>query len=256
MSEPAASLYVGEVKHRRLRPFAHRFAYRVFSICLDIDRVSEVAGSSRLFGYNTARPFAFHDRDHGPRDGSRLRPWVERQLRAADLPADGAIRLLCFPRIFGYVFNPLSVFFCHDRAGRLVAILHEVKNTFGEQHAYLIPVAGEGIVRQEAQKQFHVSPFIGMDCRYRFRIRPPGERMSIAIRQSDAAGDLLIATHRARRLPFGDLNLLKCLATHPLMAVKVIGAIHWEGLRLWIKGARLHQRPPAPAEQVTLGRAE
>ena len=256
MSGPAASLYVGEVMHRRLRPFEHRFAYRVFSICLDIDRVAELARSSRLFDYNRGALFSFHDRDHGPGDGTPLRPWVDAELCAAGLPMGGPIRLLCFPRIFGYVFNPLSVFFCHDTDGRLVAVLHEVKNTFGEQHGYLIPVTNDGVVRQEARKLFHVSPFIDMDCRYRFRIVPPGERLAIVIRQSDAEGDLLVASHRARRLPFSDRNLLKCLARHPLMAIKVIGAIHWEALRLWLKGARLRVRPPAPASAVTVAKAE
>lgn len=255
MSEPAASLYVGEVMHRRLRPFQHRFVYRVFSICIDIDRLQEIASASRLFACNGPGLLSFHDRDHGPRDGTSLRPWIDGQLRAAGLPTGGPIRLLCFPRILGYVFNPLSMFFCHDVSGRLIAILHEVKNTFGEQHGYLIPVSGEGVVRQEAEKLFYVSPFIAMDCRYRFRIVPPGERMAIVIRQSDAEGDLLVATHRARRLAFSDRNLLRCLLGHPLMTLKVISAIHWQALRLWLKGARVHERPPAPASQVTLGGA-
>lgn len=256
MTAPAASIYRGEVMHRRLRPFGHRFVYRVFSFYLDIDRLAEVDASSRLFRYNRAGLVSFRDEDHGARDGSALRPWVESHLAAAGYETGGSIRLLCFPRLFGFAFNPLSVFFCHDRAGRLIAILHEVKNTFGQQHGYLMPANDGPIVRQRAEKIFYVSPFIAMDCTYRFRIAPPAERMAVAIRQSDRDGDLLIATHRGERRPFSDGSLLACLFAYPLMTLKVIGGIHWEALRLWLKGARLHDRPQPPAAEVSLGRSD
>lgn len=256
MNRSAGSIYRGEVMHRRLRPFGHRFVYRVFSLFLDIDRLEDLAAQSRIFRYNRFGLISFQDRDHGARDGSPLRPWVERHLAAAGYETGGAISILCFPRLFGFAFNPLSVFFCHDRAGKLMAILHEVKNTFGQQHGYLMPVGDGAVVRQRAEKIFYVSPFIGMDCTYRFRIAPPAERMAIAIRQSDPGGDLLIATHRATRTPFTDGNLMTCLFAYPLMTLKVVGGIHWEALRLWLKGARFHERPQPPVVDVSLGRSE
>lgn len=256
MNRTAGAIYRGEVMHRRLRPFGHRFVYRVFSLFLDIDRLGELAGQSRLFRYNRFGLVSFQDRDHGARDGSTLRPWVEHHLAAAGYETGGAISILCFPRLLGFAFNPLSVFFCYDRAGKLIAILHEVKNTFGQQHGYLMPAGDGAVVRQRAEKIFYVSPFIAMDCTYRFRIVPPAERMAVAIRQSDAGGDLLVATHRGERVAFSDANLLRCLLAYPLMTLKVIGGIHWEALRLWLKGARLHERPQPPAVEVSLGRSE
>jgi len=252
-----AAIYFGEVMHHRFRPFSHRFVYRVFSFLLDIDKLDETAAGSRLFRHNRAGLFSFHDRDHGPRDGSPLRPWVEQALAAAGLAEAGArIRLLCLPRLFGYVFNPLSIYFCDDEAGRLRAILYQVKNTFGEQHCYLLPVAAnhpEGqSVTQSVAKNFYVSPFIDMGATYRFRIRPPGERLSVIIAENVAEGRQLVATQTGRRAPFTDANLLRALLLFPLITVQIMVAIHWQALLLWLKGARYHARPPLPAHDVTI----
>ena len=263
--EPAATLYVGRVMHRRLRPFGHRFAYRVFSLLIDIDRIDEVAAKSWLFSHNRFNLFGYHDRDHGPRENdprnssvaghSRLRPWLERLLDAAGIDiGHGRIRLLCFPRVLGYTFNPLSIFFCHDAAGQLAAIIYEVHNTFGDRHVYLFRITdGDGasaarsaVLTHATDKTFHVSPFIDMTPRYRFRLREPGETLSILIREADAQGDLLLATLHGEAAAFNDRNLAKLFVTHPLMTLKVIVAIHWEALRLWWKGARYHPRPEPP----------
>jgi hypothetical protein len=141
------------------------------------------------------------------------------------------------------VFNPLSVYFCEDAEGRLASIVYEVKNTFGDQHAYVLPAGADadGAIRHEQVKGFFVSPFIGMDQTYRFTIRPPGERLAIRIRQRDrAGGPWLIATQSGRRRPLTDRELLRQWAAHPLMTLKVFGAIHWQALRLWLKGAKFH----------------
>jgi DUF1365 family protein len=185
---------------------------------------------------------------------------VERQLAAAGLPAGGAIHLLSMPRILGHAFNPLSVYFCHAPGdGLLQAILYEVNNTFGERHGYLIPVdaaqAATGRVRQRCGKRFHVSPFLGPDLRYDFQVEPPGPRQAqlrLTVDASDADGVLLHARLDARRLPLGDAGLLRVFFSHPLLTFKVVVAIHWEALRLWIKGARLHPRPAPPAVPVTI----
>jgi len=257
MSGPRSALYFGSVMHHRLIPFRHRFRYRVFSALLDLDELDGALRRLRLLGIGRPGLFSFQTRDHGPRDGSGLRPWVERLLAERGLDLDGGpIRLLCFPRLFGYVFNPLSIYFCYDRAEALRAIVYEVKNTFGEQHAYALEVPAArnsaGAVAQQCDKAFYVSPFIGMTSTYRFRIKEPGEALSVLIRQSVPEGEQLIATLHGRRRPLDDRHLLIAFLRYPLMTVKVIGAIHWEALRLWIKGARYHRRPQSPQQEASL----
>ena len=256
MSGSSSALYFGSVMHHRLIPFHHRFRYRVFSALLDLDELDGSLRGLRLLGIGRPGLFSFRARDHGPRDGSSLRPWVERLLAERGLDLDrGPIRLLCFPRLFGYVFNPLSIYFCYDRGEALRAIVYEVKNTFGEQHAYALEVPAArnsaAAVAQQCDKAFYVSPFIGMTSTYRFRIKEPGEALSVLIRQSVPEGEQLIATLHGRRRPLDDRHLLIAFLRYPLMTVKVIGAIHWEALRLWLKGARFHRRPP-PHQEASL----
>ena len=253
---PESCLYFGRVMHRRLRPFTHRFSYRVFSLLLDIDALPRLARRLRLFSYNRFNLFSFFDGDHGPRDGSALRPWIERHLAEAGIDAAGGpIRLLCFPRVLGYVFNPLSLWFCYQRQGELAAILYEVRNTFGEKHGYLIPVAegasGDGPILQRCAKGFYVSPFLPMEGGYRFRLRQPDERLSVLIRQHVAAGEVLIATMTGRRAALSDSRLARAALAYPLLTLKVIAAIHWEALRLWVKGASLQRRPKPPTAEVS-----
>jgi DUF1365 family protein len=252
-------LYVGEVMHRRLLPFGHRFVYRVFSLLLDLDELPMLDRRLRLFAYNRAGLFSFHNSDHGPRDGSALRPWVERLVAAHGIEEPcGRIRVLCFPRLFGHVFNPLTVYFCESRAGRLIAMLYEVKNTFGEQHAYLLPVSDDhtpgALIRQRTPKAFHVSPFIPMACVYDFRLREPDDHLALAIRQGTVDGRLLIATQTGRRRELNDGTLARLFLTHPLLTLKVVAAIHWEALRLWLKGAPFFAKPTVPDRAVTMAR--
>lgn len=253
---PKSCLYEGEVMHCRLRPKRHRFSYRVFSLLLDVDEIPVLAGRLALFSHNRFNLFSFHDRDHGPRDGSPLRPWIETHLAAHDIDLRGGqIFLHCLPRLLGYVFNPLSIFWCYDAAGDLRAVLYEVKNTFGEQHGYLLPVpAGRdpaAPIRQRAAKVFYVSPFIAMDAEYRFRLCAPEDRLSIHIRESDREGDLLVATHSGRRRDLGDAALGRAFLQFPMVTLKVIAAIHWQAFKLWRMGVRLHQRPAPPLPEVT-----
>ncbi len=251
----ASGLYEGLVTHQRLRPRRHRLRYRIFQMLLDLDELPALSAASRLFGHNRAAPLSFHDRDHGPGDGRPLRPWVEAHLARAGIDLrGGAIRLLCMPRVLGQVFNPLSLYFCHGPDETLLAMLYEVNNTFGERHAYLIPVDDEGgpTVRQACDKRFYVSPFMDMRMGYAFDICPPGARVFVGVRTSDAEGPMLLATFAAARREPSDRNLLGALLRHPLLALKVVAGIHWEALKLVRKGARFHVRPPPPAEAVTV----
>ncbi len=243
-----SAIYEGTVVHERVRPKQHRLRYSVFSLLLDLDELPEIDRRSRLFGHNRRAALAFHDRDHGPTTGGPLRPWVEAQLRAAGLALDGGpIRLLCYPRVFGYVFNPLSVYFCYRRDGGLAAILYEVCNTFRERHTYVIPVDNDArpVIRQRCAKSLYVSPFIQMDTDYHFRIVPPGGGINIVIRQEDAEGLLLAASFRGERVPLTDRSLTRCLIRFPLLTLKVMAGIHWEALKLWRKGLPLFSHRPA-----------
>jgi len=237
-----ACLYRGHVMHVRLTPFVHKFRYRIFTLLLDIDRLDDTMARLRLLRFDRFGLMSFHLRDHGPRDGSALRPWIEMRLAEHNLPNPARIRLLSFPRILGYVFNPLSVYYCEDAEGRLESIVYEVKNAFGDQHPYVVPVAvaPDGVARHEVTKCFFVSPFIGMDQTYRFTILPPGERLALKIRQHDRTGPWLIATQSGVRHPLSDRELARQWFTHPFMTLKVFAAIRWQALQLALKGARFH----------------
>jgi DUF1365 family protein len=232
-----SAIYTGSVIHRRIRPRPHRLSYRVFSLLVDLDELPGLGLHLRLFAHNEWGLFSFFDRDHG--DGSgHLRRWVENQLAEAGLaPERGAIRILCYPRILGYVFNPLTVYFCHQPSGELIAILYEVSNRHSERHTYVIPVGAPAptIVRQTCLKAFYVSPFIPMNCVYRFRVAPPRESVSVLVAESDAQGPLLTAAFFGSRRLLSDAMLLRLFCMYPLMTLKVTLGIHWEALRLFAK---------------------
>ncbi|MCB1475189.1 MAG: DUF1365 domain-containing protein [Rhodobiaceae bacterium] len=247
-----SAIYTGHVVHVRHRPRRHRLRYRVFSMLLDLDELPDLSRRLRLFGYNRRAVFSFRETDHGYGEAGRLRDWVADRLSASGVHMeDMRVSLLCYPRIFGYVFNPLTVYFCRNSQGDLKAILYEVSNTFRERHTYVIPVAGgDGKVLHACDKAHYVSPFLSMDCRYRFRIAPPGERVMISIDEEEGGESVLFASFAGAREPLSDAVLARRLFSHPLMTLKVIAAIHWEALRLWLKGVPIHRHHPA-SERVT-----
>lgn len=277
-----SAIYRGQVMHQRLKPLRHRLQYRMFSLLLDIDELPALQARLRWFSVGRFNLFSFRPADHG--DGTAtdvpgLRAHIDARLALAGLPIGGAIRLLAMPRLLGYAFNPLSVWFCDAPDGTLRAIVYEVNNTFGERHSYLIEVdetqREAAIVEQRSGKQLYVSPFLGMALTYRFRIAPPRERLSIGVsvhenggherderereRGRDGGDDgaaVLNARLDATRVPLSDGALLRLLVTHPLLTLKVVVGIHWEALRLWLKGARLHERPAAPDRPMTIIRAD
>ena len=196
-----------------------------------------------------------HDGTGADVSASPLRAQVEAAMAAAGLAPDGGpIRLLCMPRVLGHAFNPLSVFFCHRRDGSLAAMLYEVNNTFGQRHSYLIPVESPAgrTIRQQCAKAFYVSPFMGMDITYDFRIVPPGDTAVVVVNGDDAEGRVITAAFAGRRRALTDKALLGLVARHGLLSLKVLGAIHWEALKLWLKGLRLQPRPAPPSHPVTI----
>ncbi len=269
-SAPASALYVGEVVHQRTRTFDHRLRYRLWMVLADLDELDGLQDRLRLLRRRFG-PVTLRASDHGDRSGRPLRFQIERHLADAGIDiAGGPIRLLTMPRILGYGFNPISVFFCHTPDGALAALLYEVTNTFHERHSYLVAVpspphvggggppkalegAGPALIRQTAEKQLFVSPFMDRDLTYDFTVRPPGGAVSIivAVRRGDTP--ILTASFAGRRRPLTDGQLLRAFVTHPLLTWKVTWGIHWEAFLGILKGARYRERGAPPAHPVTVG---
>ncbi len=249
----AAHFYVGEVMHQRMKPVKHRFAYQVFSVLIDLAKLDAVHRTSRFFSVNRFNLMSFFERDHGPRDGSPLYPYAQKLLQKADveLGPNGRVMLLCYPRILGYVFNPLSTYFAYDGEGDLKAILYEVSNTFGERHTYVAPVeqgeANQAGIRQEREKLFYVSPFNSLAMHYAFRIRPPQQEIALRILATDDTGPVMSATFHGTHRALKSATILRLFLTMPLLTIKIIAGIHYEALILFLKGLRMVERPKPPS---------
>jgi DUF1365 family protein len=253
----ASCLYLGEVVHKRFVPVVHRLRYRMFQMLFDLDELPRIDKCLCLFSYNKFGPVSFHDSDHG--DGTPLRAYIETILSRSGLSPDGGrIEILCMPRIFGYVFNPISIYYCHDRAGNLISLIYEVRNTFGQKHTYLIPVEDvpDGVIRQSCDKSFHVSPFLAMDMKYDFKMTRSDSSISTIVEGGGIDGARLIfASFTARRRDLSDRALARVLVSYPFLTIGVVAAIHWEALKLFLKGVRLHREPPPPDASVSVIRA-
>ena len=249
----APAVYVGTLRHRRHAPTAHEFHYSLFMVLLDVDRIAETMAGSWLTGYNRRRWAAFDDRDH---IGDPVRPLRERVQASADsagidLP-DGPIHLLTHLRYAGYVFNPISLFYCYDRGGRLQRVLADVRNTYGGRRTYwLTPADGsDRRLRALAAKSLYVSPFMPSDVDYEFLLTPPGETLVAHMNVLPEGGQrqpIFDATLTLRRRPWTTGTLRAALLRYPLMTAKVIGAIHWEALRLRLKRLPVVPMPPQPS---------
>ena len=251
-----ASLYVGETSHHRFAPRPHRFRYRIFQLLIDVDRPAQALKGLRTIRYGRFGLFSFAACDHGARDGSPLRLWVEDKLRAAGVAATAHhIRLLALPRVLGFVFNPISIFFVHAADDRLEAVIYEVNNTFGQTHAYVIPTRGGPVERHDADKALYVSPFYRVEGGYRFRLTPPGGTLDLTVqKQTDGHPDFIAALN-LRRAPLTDRAMAGLFIGMPFMTLGVVFAIHWEAVRLWLKGTPFGARPPGPKAGMSVGRA-
>jgi DUF1365 family protein len=254
----AALLYTGEVMHRRVSPETHAFRHGVFFMRLRVDVLPPRWPA--LMSHNRWNAFSFHDADHGPRDGSALEPWLRGLLARYGLDcADGAIWLQTFPRVLGYVFNPVSFWLCHDRSGALRAVLAAVSNTFGEHHHYLVAhddarpiLSGDWL---HAQKVFHVSPFFPVKGLYRFRFTEidsgNGARCSFRIDYDDGQGARLITSIAGTAVPLCSKALAGAFFRYPWMTLGVMLRIHYHALRLWLKRVPFYSKPLPPAEKIT-----
>ena len=247
-------IYNGEVIHKRFKPKVHYFRYKVFSLLIDLDELNTLNDLIPYFSYNRFNLISFYDKDHGYRDGSSLKQWVIKNLKDAGInDQEINIKLLCYPRIFGYVFNPLSVFFVYDKSKSLIAILYEVKNTFGEQHTYVFQInSDQNIIENSCIKKFFVSPFMDLKSEYFFKILIPGNKLSVVIDQRDSEGKLLFASQDGKRCELTSKNLLFSYLKHPLMTFKIISAIHFEALRLWLKGIKLVKKKIKIKNNITI----
>ena len=235
-------IYNGYVSHTRFKPVKHYLRYNTFSLFIDLDEIENLSKNNFIFSFNRFNIFSFFNKDHGDRDGLCLKNWVLDKLKKFDISKDiNNIKLLCYPRVFGYVFNPLSIFYCYENKN-LKAVMYEVKNTFNEQHTYIFKVKSNNAISQTCKKKFYVSPFMDMETYYKFELLNPDENLSVLIKQSDKDGIVLTATQKGTKKEFNMKQLLVNFALYPLMTLKIIGAIHYEALRLWKKGAKYRSR--------------
>lgn len=257
----SSAIFRGSVSHRRRGAVEHSLSYGVWYLLVDLDEIDAVESDVRGFAQDKRSVAAFHAVDHGPRDGSALRPWAEGLLREAGVELEGGpIRLLTFPRLLGYAFNPITVWFCHGPLGDLRGLIFEVSNTFGEWHHYVQPVEpgtglrpdGVQVLRTRFDKRFFVSPFITMDAGYDISVRVPDGKVAIAISVETGEGQVLQASFTGTRLPLDTRTMWMMMFRYPLLTLKVIGGIHVEALKLWRKGAPYRRRGLPPAEATIL----
>ena len=250
-----SNIYNGTVIHKRFKPKEHFFKYSVFSLLIDLSELDYLDKKVQFFSYNKINLISFYDKDHGNRDGTSIIDWVKKNLNQNSISSENVkIKLLCYPRILGYVFNPLSVFYVYNNQDKLIAILYEVKNTFGEQHTYIFKINNNNkLLQHNCLKKFHVSPFIEMDCKYFFRTLTPDKKMSVVIDQYDNNDDkLLYASQDGYMADFKSSELLKSYIKHPLMTFKIIIAIHFEAFKLWSKGIKFIKKKLKLKNNITI----
>lgn len=246
-------LYTGSVFHRRYGAVEHAFRYPALFLCFPLSGRDRLAGG--LMGYNRFNLFSFHEADHG--DGKDALAWIHGVMREAGLApvTDGDIWLQTQPRVLGFVFNPVSFWYCHDRDGRLRVVLAEVNNTFGERHGYLLTAPDQGEITSRTEpvcrKVFHVSPFMAVEGEYRFRFHRDDHRRTVGINyHGDGALKLkTVVTGEAR--PLTAAELLKALASQGWSTLLVVLRIHGQALKLWRKGAVFHRKPAPPEMEIT-----
>lgn len=247
--------YQGQVFHARYRPRAHQFRYPVFFMRINLREWSTLKTTS-WFGFDCLRPLAFYQRDHGPRDGSALLPWAQQLLTNTGIADPGGdLWLYTFPRVWGFSFKPVSFWHWHDTRGELRIVLAEVNNTFGERHIYLLQDKNGDAITDRSElscsKIFHVSPFCDVSGQYRFQPAVNTRFFRMVIDHADAEGEILHTSLSGRPLPFTRQNAVRLLLRQPLMTMGVVFRIHWQALRLWIKGVPFFRKPSPPTVEVS-----
>jgi DUF1365 family protein len=248
---------LGKVMHRRLRPTEHQFSYGVFFLRLPLSQLS--VARNRWLSINRFNLLSLYTKDHGARDGTDVERWARALLETNGLAvADGEIVLQTFPRLLGYVFNPISIYYCYDKSGVMRAAICEVSNTFGERHNYLVAHEyGEPILASDwlvARKVFHVSPFCEIRGYYRFRFEQDSSRAFAQIDHFDGNADddkLIVTTIHGTPQPLTSANAVSTFLRFPLMTIGVVARIHWQAWKLWRKSVPFFAKPEPPSLQTT-----
>ncbi|QKJ67424.1 DUF1365 domain-containing protein [Deefgea piscis] len=252
MNAPA-QIIRGQVMHQRLRPAQNRFVYPVFCLRLNLARLGDINVSG--FGLNRWRPVAIYTQDYGPKDGSNLEQWMRNVLLQYGIEANGEIWLHTFPRVFGFVFNPVSFWYCYDRDGGLRAVLAEVNNTFGETHQYLIAANDDQCIeadtRLECIKMMHVSPFCEVQGHYQFGFRDTAQTAWVGIDYFDTDGLLIKTAVGGKREALNRQTLWRALLAQPLLTLGVFARIHWQAFHLWRKRVPFFSKPAPPTIELT-----
>lgn len=242
-----SALYNGVVTHRRLNPVGHHIHYRIFYLLIDLDELVDLGRNIPFLSVNKRNLVSFFTKDFGDGAPTSLKTRVRAQLKRQGMDMEiTSVRLLCIPRIFGYAFNPLSTYYCYDANDNLRALVYEVSNTFGERHSYILPAGStnsKGLMKQACNKELYVSPFMPMDCRYEFSILPPGGSIALSIRQFHDDKPIMNASFIGQHSALTPRTLGLAILKFPFNSLKVIAGIHWEALKLWLKGMKLVPRP-------------
>jgi len=252
-ARPISAIYAGAVRHARYAPARHRFTYRVFSLFVNVDDLDARANLPALLSVDRFNLFSIKLKDHGPKDATKLRPFIDNLLGKRGLARPEQIFILCYPRILGYAFNPLTVYYCLND-GAVSALVYEVRNTFGDDHIYVVPVDARGSetsLSHTRDKQMHVSPFIEMNATYHFSAPLPDDELRLVIRETQNNAPLLIASFAGHRRALTNRQLLRAFFQYPMMTLKVVAAIHFEAGRLFLKNVPFISRPSPPADRVS-----
>ena len=249
----ASKLFFGHVMHQRLMPMAYRFSYRIFGLLIDIDAIEQEAASLKWLSVDKFNLLSVRTRDHGPRDGTAWRPWVEKTLADAGIHGADRIRLSCYPRVLGYGFNPIAVWYCDNQQGETVAIISEVSNTFGGVYHYVHHAEGNSLqwpVECIADKRFHVSPFIDMDQQYHFKFSQSESSLGVLINEYQNEQLHYIASQNSDTKALNNRHLLKAFFMMPMMSFKIMLMIHWHALKIWVRGGQFQSYDEKQQQEV------
>lgn len=252
-----SALYVGSVSHHRLTPKRHALRNRVYWMLLDLSELAALDAELKLFSHNRCNLFSCFDRDHGDGTDTPLLEQARTLIASAGIDArEPTIQMLCMPRVAGYDFNPLTVYYCSNERKEVIAVIYEVNNTFGGRHSYVIPTtpSKDGTIRQVCDKAFYVSPFMDLDMKYRFRTKSPNQKVGVSVQARKHDRAVINTSLIGHRRELSDRNLFQVAITHPGLPMKVTGAIYWNALKLWCRGFAVNPAKPSTAITATLVR--